>query len=274
MNILVVSIFINTITLVSLEVADFIRFVKFYLLFVMAEAAIKKLKWIPEEFKNDGAIVAAAMARTNNLQNASNAYSLQQPPRQCEPATKFVEMVIGGDIDESLDDQKLDHEQIPTILDLSTIPKVKVMYFYIKMRTDRINHTALFKNAEKKGKFNAENFNRMFYSEPVRGGKNKSSREHDEVISRTLPVLGFSVIYDVVTFKKKPDERHAIIYKKCNSITDNLSIIVKSFEDFARQYRRHAEDVVPVEFALVNNPSNLLLIGKKKNLLLIGKKKN
>lgn len=126
---------------------------------------------------------------------------------------------------------------------IKTTPKF--MYAYIETEPCRLNHTALYKAAEKTGKLKIDTFQRIYYTAPSGyGKKDKTSREHDEVISRSVPcITNFSVAYRVVTFTKSPPKRFITIYKKYRPSTDSETQIIRELNDFVKHYRRHDEQI-------------------------------
>lgn len=72
----------------------------------------------------------------------------------------------------------------------------------ITIPTMNVNHTALYKHAEKLPGFKASGFRAMFYTPPARGGKNLQSREHDEVISRAIKAMGLKLQFETRLIKK------------------------------------------------------------------------
>lgn len=130
--------------------------------------------------------------------------------------------------------------------------KGKFLYVYIMMRTDDVNHTALYKDAEKiggkDGSFKSDTFQRCFYSSPKYGGKDRSSREHDEVISRALPVLGFSKTY-YVERTKRTVTRYLVVYEKlkltktCKGDDELVDQATLKLQDFYKHYRRKVSTI-------------------------------
>lgn len=114
--------------------------------------------------------------------------------------------------------------------------KLKHIIAYLVMETNDINHTALYKTGEVKEGFKLDTFKRLFYTSPGRG-KDVTSREHDEIISGIIPLLGLHVFYRE-THTKKNTRRFAIIYKKIISTEAEINEAKREMEDFYRHYRR------------------------------------
>jgi len=109
----------------------------------------------------------------------------------------------------------------------------KFQKHYIIMRTSHVNHTALFKAAEK-----TETFKRAFYTTPSKySGKELTSREHDEVICQSLLALSLGI---KVAFKEgKNGWRYAIFHSEFRSTdADSSNAIRIMLADFSKQYKR------------------------------------
>lgn len=109
------------------------------------------------------------------------------------------------------------------------------------METSDVNHTALYKAVEKEHGFKSDTFARVYKTESYRG-KDKKSREFDEVISMTLPFLGFKVAYSDLKLKSC-SKRYALIYKRTVNTDPDLETTSKQLQDFYRHYRRHEGSV-------------------------------
>jgi hypothetical protein len=129
----------------------------------------------------------------------------------------------------------------------------KHIYGYIVMETNDVNHTALFTAAEKTGTMTTDSFRRLYLTA---GGRDKDlgSREHDEVISRTVPILGFSVTYRELQNKTRK-RRFAIIYKRINTTTepDAKVNLENQLQDFYKHYRRHVGEITVQYVPNINN---------------------
>jgi hypothetical protein len=127
-----------------------------------------------------------------------------------------------------------------SVTNVSKVPKH--VFTYIKMRTDNVNHTALYKGAENTGLLKETAFKALFYHKPSsRGSKDLTSREHDEVISNCVPALGFKCSFVEVRTKKE-STRYAIIYDRVDNTEDAIKASTRKLNDFALHYRRTKED--------------------------------
>ena len=111
----------------------------------------------------------------------------------------------------------------------------KVNYAYIVMETTNVNHTALYTAADKTGELATDSFKRL-YSSPGGRYKDLKSREHDEVISRAVPVLGFRVSFREVS-NCRLRRRFVVIYKRINS--ESMTQTETELQNFFKHFRRH-----------------------------------
>ena len=135
------------------------------------------------------------------------------------------------------------HTSVKPTVSATSVTKVpKHVFTYIKMRTDNVNHTALYKEAEKTGLLKETAFKALFYHKPSsRGPKDLTSREHDEVIYNCVQVLGFKCSFVEVRTKKELT-RYAIIYDRVDNIEDAIKACTRKLNDFALHYRRTREN--------------------------------
>jgi len=105
---------------------------------------------------------------------------------------------------------------------------------------------------------------RLYLTESYRG-KSKTSREFDEVISMTVPLLGFKVAYSDLKLKSC-SKRYALIHKRIANTEEDVQLATKELQDFYRHYRRHEgtvtvmltdkiTDVTLSQFAYYYSPS-------------------
>ena len=98
--------------------------------------------------------------------------------------------------------------------------------------TSSLNHTALF--------VPSDTFKRQYYTLPQKFGKDKESREHDEVLSRGIKHMGLHICFAVVHQGKKNEQRVAIIYGKIRKESDRSSI-VNSLQTILKKYLRYPD---------------------------------
>lgn len=144
----------------------------------------------------------------------------------------------------------------------------KLTFIYIILETNRINHTALYKEAKNHNDFDDENFKRSYFNRniygewnsksmdlQVNGNKNKSSREHDEVLSKTISLSKFK------KKTKKDSQRFLCFYSKIFKGTSNKNKesneteIRISFEKFLKHYERFSQDEVKIQS--INNINSI-----------------
>lgn len=126
----------------------------------------------------------------------------------------------------------------------------KFQFAFIVIPTVDVNHTALFKAAEKGGKMKKEYFSRLFYTGTPGpyGPKDRSTREHDEVITLACEQLGIKVSFtEKKTNKGRNITRYAIFYIHYRtSEPGELLAAEKELNEFIKHYRRH-DRVYPVQ---------------------------
>lgn len=121
----------------------------------------------------------------------------------------------------------------------------KYTYVYITMETSNVNHTSLYKSVCKMDGFRGDTFKRMYLTPSVKYGKNKTSREHDEVISRCVPLLCFDKKFLETKTKKSGVARHVVIYRKVLSTDEAAQRLVTSdLLTFFKRYRRKEGEIV------------------------------
>ena len=133
----------------------------------------------------------------------------------------------------------------------------RYVHAYIIMETNNVNHTALYSAVNKTDEFKSESFKRLYWSIPSPyGRKDLSSREHDEVIARAVPVLGFTASFrEFVT--KKSTRRFVVISKRVD--TNEADVMAKAsigLQTFYKQFRRHEGSITVHQ---INNLANLAM---------------
>lgn len=126
---------------------------------------------------------------------------------------------------------------------VNTQEKPKLIYIYFVINTCDINHTALATDTIKKYNINLDTFNRLYYTTPTKfGPKDRTSREHDEIVSKCANAFGLTVKY-IETRTRKDVIRHAIIYKRIRSDKyDDVKEIHKTLEYFIKHFHRYPND--------------------------------
>ena len=123
----------------------------------------------------------------------------------------------------------------------TTTPKEqKHVFTCIKIPTNHINHTALYKTAENTGLLKDTAFKALFYHKPSRHPKDLTSREFDEVISKCVLVFDFKCYF--VEDHTKTSTRYAIIYNRHDNNEDAIKDCTRKLKNFALKYRRHDEE--------------------------------
>lgn len=108
----------------------------------------------------------------------------------------------------------------------------KFTYIGFSIPTSNVNHTGLYKYAQELPGFKSSTFEAMYKTAPSRF-KSVSSREHDEVISRSLEVMGLNKQWIV-----DKDERYVNVYGKIRTgdveaeeqLVGKLHIFIKKFQ--------------------------------------------
>ena len=133
-----------------------------------------------------------------------------------------------------------------SITHANPVPKLPThLFMYIKMETDRIIHTVLYKVAEKTGLLKTTLFRSIFLTGTSKHGpKDLTSREHDEVISNCVPLLGFKCSF-VEESIKKSSIRYVIIYQRIENTEEAIKECTKKLKHFALHYHRF-EDVFEI----------------------------
>lgn len=135
----------------------------------------------------------------------------------------------------------------PTVEHVQQPRPPKWTYLKICIPTTNVNHTALYKHAEKLGgsSFRTESFRRQFYSKPSPyGKKDTTSREHDEVIVRALEVMGLKK-----QFVSLRGTRYVIIYDNYKTADqDSIDALREELNDFVKHFQRKPQKVEIIEF--------------------------
>ncbi len=119
----------------------------------------------------------------------------------------------------------------------------KFSFIKITIPTINVNHTALYNDALTFSDFQSSSFQAMYKTDSnIYKKYNRDSREHDEVISRAVKVMGLKVCYKT----KKNTTRYAVIYAQCRTEdTGSRDNIIKKLREFVRKYQR-----IPTEISL------------------------
>ncbi len=124
------------------------------------------------------------------------------------------------------------------------------MILYISFDTTKLNHTALCGQAMKLNpSLSLDSIHRMHKRVAPREKKDISSREHDDVIAKCVPVLGFRVAFreggvckdtkvhpNGLKTVTKRNLRYAFIYKKVKPKEQEKTTV--ALKEFTRQFRR------------------------------------
>jgi hypothetical protein len=116
-------------------------------------------------------------------------------------------------------------------------------YIRIVIPTVEVNHTALYKACEKlpddiRAQAKLNNFAAMYHTIGYQG-KDKSSREHDEVISRCTKALGLATLY-IDHSTKKSSTRYVVVYQKYRNEEEQI-IAAKQVADYLKHFTRRPE---------------------------------
>jgi hypothetical protein len=119
----------------------------------------------------------------------------------------------------------------------------KFSFLKITMSTSNISHTALYRHACSMPGFKEGTFQKMYYTNKTYPDKDKTSREYDEVISRSCIAMGLKVMY----VNEKYD-RYAVIYQEFRTTkTYQEQMIREKLELFEKRFqRRQPPLLIPV----------------------------
>jgi hypothetical protein len=130
----------------------------------------------------------------------------------------------------------------------------KFSYIGFSIRTDNVNHTGLYKHAQTLPGFKESGFKTMYRTEPGRF-KSVTSREHDEVISRSVDVMQLKL-----QFVTHTDTRYVNVYGKVRTGDEDVEKeLVDKLNEFIRKFQRKPESIELKRFIDPKDTSKLLV---------------